>query len=183
MRYLSATYSALLAFPSRLDCDSLTAVSRLLSRPGGFSLQCLSLNIYIPLPDVFTRPRPPLEVQLLHLHRKSLQWLEAITLGFLISGLRIVQLPVRASPCNICNRVPVPFTVVIPDARWGHVPASDGLEHCRATVKVIHAFGVLACQAFMAAYHGERHHFEAGKKGGTRCENAAEGVMARVRAA
>lgn len=29
----------------------------------------------------------------------------------------------------------------------------------------------------MAAYHGERHHFGAGKKGGTRCGNAAEGVM------
>ena len=57
-------------------------------------------------------------------------------------------------------------------------PASDGLEHCCATVKVIHALGVLACQAFMAAYHGERYHFGAGKKGGTRCENTAEGVMA-----
>jgi hypothetical protein len=42
---------------------------------------------------------------------------------------------------------------------------------------MIHASGILACQAFMAAYHGERHHFGAGKKGGTRCGNAAEGVM------
>jgi hypothetical protein len=74
--------------------------------------------------------------------------------------------------------VPVPFTVVIPDTGWGHIPACDGLEHCRAAVKVIHAFSILACQAVMAAHHGERHHCGAGKKGGTRCESAAEGAMA-----
>jgi hypothetical protein len=43
---------------------------------------------------------------------------------------------------------------------------------------VIHAFGVLACQAVMAAHHGKRHHCGAVKKGGIRRENAAEGIMA-----
>jgi hypothetical protein len=179
MRYLSATHSVLLV-SVKTDCDGLAAVLDVILAGGAdFSLHCLSLSIYTPLLDAFTCPRPPLEVQLFHLHRRSLDWLEAIALGFPISSLRIVQLPIRASPCNICNRVPVPFTVLIPDTGWGHVPTGDGLEHSSAAVKVMHAFSIPACQAVKGAHHGKGDTIEErGSKSGTGCESAAEGVTA-----